>query len=232
MGKIGHFGNIEFYVKMQKGKPKAQSFDGMKWDTSINVEEHKRQRKKPLLEVTGKNCDEISMNVYFFAQFGVNPWKKLLQLRRYNLEGKVFPLKIGSRRIGNYKWVIVKVSNDLKSFYKNGKVMSVMASVTFKEYPYKKGSAKKKKVVKNKKKSQTKAGNKSPSGTSKKKNKKGYIAYVVKKGDTLWALAKKYYKSGAKYTKIYNANKTKSKGFDVISNPDKIVPGWKIKIPL
>ena len=114
MGKIGHFGNIEFYVKTQKGKPKAQSFDGMKWDTSINVEEHKRQRKKPLLEVTGKNCDEISMNIYFFAQFGVNPWKRLLQLRRYNLEGKVFPLKIGSRRIGNYKWVIVKVSKSTR----------------------------------------------------------------------------------------------------------------------
>lgn len=231
MGKIGNFGDIEFYVKTKNGRLMAQSFEGMKWDTSINVEEHKRQRKKPLLEVTGKNCDEISMNIYFYASLGVNPWKKLLKLRRYNLEGKVFPLKIGSRRIGNYKWVIVKVSNDLKLFYKNGKVMSVMSAVTFKEYPYKKGSKKKKKV-KNKKKSSSKAGDGKTSGSSGKRNKKGYIAYVVKKGDTLWALAKKYYKSGVKYTKIYNANKTKTKGFNVITNPDKILPGWKIKIPL
>lgn len=31
--------------------------------------------------------------------------------------------------------------------------------------------------------------------------------YVVKKGDSLWAIAKKVYGDGAKYTSIYNANK-------------------------
>lgn len=32
--------------------------------------------------------------------------------------------------------------------------------------------------------------------------------YTVKKGDTLWAIAKKYYGSGTKYTIIYEKNKT------------------------
>lgn len=54
---------------------------------------------------------------------------------------------------------------------------------------------------------------------------------MIKEGDTLWALAKKHYGSGAKYSKIYNANKKKAKGFDVISDPNKLTVGWVIKIP-
>ena len=49
--------------------------------------------------------------------------------------------------------------------------------------------------------------------------------YTVKRGDTLWAIAKKYYGNGAKYTKIVNANKSK------IKNPDKIQVGWVLTIP-
>jgi len=232
LGHVGHFGKIEFYVRAKSGKPRLQSFDGMKWDTSINVEEHKRQGKKPLLEVTGKNSDEISMNIYFMARYGVNPWKQLLLLRKYNLESRVYPLGIGRRRIGSYKWIITKVSNDLKTFYKNGKVTEVMAGVTFKEYPYKKGNSKKKKVVKSKKKKSSRKNQRAPDSLkSKKKDKKGYTRYVIREGDTLWGLAKKYYGNGAKYSKIFNANRKKAKGFQVIANADKLQPGWVIKIP-
>ncbi len=52
---------------------------------------------------------------------------------------------------------------------------------------------------------------------------KGY--YVVKKGDTLWAIAKKYYGNGSKYSKIYNANKK------IIKNPSLIYAGQKLVIP-
>lgn len=232
MGHVGHFGKIEFYVRTKKGKPKVQSFDDMKWDTSINVEEHKRQGKKPLLEVTGKNSDEISMNIYFMARYGVSPWKQLLLLRKYNLESRVYPLGIGRRRVGSYKWIITKISNDLKAFYKNGKVTEVMAGITLKEYPYKKGNSKKKKVIKSKKKKKSSGKDGAASSPPKsKKKKKGYTRYVVKNGDTLWGLAKKYYGNGAKYSKIFNANKKKAKGFQVISNANKLQPGWVIKIP-
>lgn len=48
--------------------------------------------------------------------------------------------------------------------------------------------------------------------------------YTVKAGDTLWALAAKYYGSGAQYTKIYNANT------DKISNPNLIYVGQVLTI--
>lgn len=49
--------------------------------------------------------------------------------------------------------------------------------------------------------------------------------YKVKRGDTLWAIAKKYYGSGAKYPKIVAANKK------LIKNPTVIKVGWTLTIP-
>ena len=61
--------------------------------------------------------------------------------------------------------------------------------------------------------------------------------YVVKKGDCLWNIAKKYYGNGSKYTKIYNANKSviestaKKHGKKSSSNGHWIYPGTKLTIP-
>ncbi|MBE5966411.1 MAG: LysM peptidoglycan-binding domain-containing protein [Lachnospiraceae bacterium] len=73
------------------------------------------------------------------------------------------------------------------------------------------------------------------SGTTKKAKKKKVPkeetnpkstgTYVVKSGDTLWGIAKKYYGDGTKCNRIYNANK------DKIKNPAVIHIGWKLKIP-
>lgn len=49
--------------------------------------------------------------------------------------------------------------------------------------------------------------------------------YTVKKGDTLWAISKKYLGNGAKYNLIFNANKGK------IKNPNLIYVGQVLTIP-
>ena len=50
--------------------------------------------------------------------------------------------------------------------------------------------------------------------------------YEIVSGDTLGGIAKKYYGSAGKYMKIFEANR------DIISDPNKIYPGQKIRIPL
>lgn len=64
-------------------------------------------------------------------------------------------------------------------------------------------------------------------GNKKKeeKNPKSKGSYVVRSGDSLWAIAKKYYGDGSKYTRIQEANK------DKIKNPALIYPGQKLVIP-
>ena len=67
-------------------------------------------------------------------------------------------------------------------------------------------------------------GGSAPAG--EEEGESGGQAYTVKPGDSLWNIAKKYYGSGAMYTKIYEANK------DLIGgNPNLIFPGQKLIIP-
>lgn len=51
------------------------------------------------------------------------------------------------------------------------------------------------------------------------------IFYSIEKGDTLWAIATKFYDEGSKYTHIVDAN------LEVIKNADLIYPGQAIRIP-
>lgn len=229
------------------GGPEILSFSDATWSSSINIAEHKRHGKKPLLEITSKNADDFTMTIYLWAQLGVSPWKMLKKLRSYNLEAKVYPLYLGGRKVGNNKWIISGVSNELKTFYKNGKPIFIIANVTLKEYPVLKKAnvptlktvavkSKKKnsKKTKNKKSSSNKkSSTKSSSSNSNKSKKKkrvsskkstGYITYTMKKTDTLWSIAKKFYGSGDQYKKIYNANKNLQQGY-------KLKAGSVIKIP-
>ena len=50
--------------------------------------------------------------------------------------------------------------------------------------------------------------------------------YEIVSGDTLGAIAKRYYGKASAYMKIFEANR------DIIDDPNKIYPGQKIRIPL
>jgi nucleoid-associated protein YgaU len=49
--------------------------------------------------------------------------------------------------------------------------------------------------------------------------------YVIRRGDTLWAIAKRYLGSGLLYGSIFQDNR------EVINNPDLILPQQKVKMP-
>lgn len=50
--------------------------------------------------------------------------------------------------------------------------------------------------------------------------------YEIVSGDTLGGIAKRFFGSGSKYMMIFEANR------EIISDPNKIYPGQKIRIPL
>lgn len=50
--------------------------------------------------------------------------------------------------------------------------------------------------------------------------------YIIKKGDSLSAIAKQFYGDANAYPRVFEANR------EVIKNPDLIYPGQKIRIPL
>lgn len=57
------------------------------------------------------------------------------------------------------------------------------------------------------------------------KPKKVSRTHTVKKGDTLWGIAKKYYGNGSLWPRIFDANRSK------IKDPHWIYPGQKFTIP-
>lgn len=106
-----------------------------------------------------------------------------------------------------------------------GDLGTVPYSITITEY--KKVSARKLKVKKKKGKGSGKGKKAKVKKTSNRTNSKSKAGkYIVKKGDCLWNIAKKFYGKGAKYTVIYNANKKV-----IGSNPNRIYPGQVLKIP-
>ncbi len=52
-----------------------------------------------------------------------------------------------------------------------------------------------------------------------------YGDYVVKRGDHLWQISRRYYKTKDRWVDIYRANRR------VIKNPERISPGQKLVIP-
>lgn len=49
--------------------------------------------------------------------------------------------------------------------------------------------------------------------------------HEVKKGDTLWKIAERYYGDGSLYPKIFEANR------NILKDPNMIKVGQKLKIP-
>lgn len=72
---------------------------------------------------------------------------------------------------------------------------------------------------------------------TKRNTKTASTTHTIQSGDTLWALAYRFYKSGSKYTVIYNANKdvieaaAKKHGKKSSDNGHWIYPGTVLTIP-
>lgn len=100
---------------------------------------------------------------------------------------------------------------------KSGSPGDIYFTLSLKEYREPKidkvDTSKKKKSPKSKKR---------PSASKKTPPK----TYIVKKGDSLWAISKRVYGYGNKWRTIYNANKK-----TIGSNPNKLSVGMKLVIP-
>lgn len=67
-----------------------------------------------------------------------------------------------------------------------------------------------------------------PNQTQEKENNNTQKTHTVKKGDSLYKIAKQYYGDGALYPKIVEKNKTKYPS--LVKNPSYIVDGWALVI--
>lgn len=96
--------------------------------------------------------------------------------------------------------------------------------VSFELLEYKK-FGKKSEVVIKVDKNKNKVAKVVPKKPTPKVNPKTKGTHIVRKGDTLWAISKRYYGKGSQYPKIFNANR------NIIKNANLIYPNQKLVIP-
>ena len=225
MALIGYLGKsagngISFVVSREVFRtPK-----NLKWSGSARYATHQRHGTYALTEFTGIDPDRFSFDILLTAEMGVNPLKEVAKIGNYEQDGEALGLVIGGKAYGKYRWNIQ--SHEVKIEYTDeaGRMYAVEVSVELLEY--RKGADQNTSRA-----AQTKAAAKTtiqvpvsaapgPGGGS------GGTAYTVKKGDNLWTLAKRFYGSGADYTKIYEANRE-----TIGNNPNLIYPGQTFTIP-
>lgn len=144
---------------------------------------------------------------YYFNEYNNpdKPFKFISKIEEWRLSGEPIRVIITKTHI-NLEMLIESFAYGERDGTKD-----VYYTISFKEYK----RLKTKTVAKAKKA-------KRPVKKAKKKKK----MYVVKRGDSLWNIAKKHYGNGSQWRKIYNKNKKV-----IGSNPNLIRPGQKYVIP-
>lgn len=121
--------DVTFYASAEG----LQTFEGLQHKSSVNYAEHKRHRKKPLLEMTGKDADEVSFDMSLSVLLGASPKQVYKALNKMKDSGEIAVLVIGNSLIGT-NWVVTDVSRTFEHMYKDGRLISCKVSVTLKEY--------------------------------------------------------------------------------------------------
>lgn len=126
---IGALGDIGFYASSEA----MQTFDNLQHKSSVNYSEHKIHKKKPMIELTNFNADEVSFDMHLSVLLGGSPKTTHEALTKMMKDGRVVTLVVGTSVIGG-QWVITDLSRTFKTLYKDGRLISCDVSVTLKEY--------------------------------------------------------------------------------------------------
>lgn len=130
MAAVGTLGEVVFSASSRA----VRTFSGLKHDSSANYTQHARHLKTPLAEFTGNGAETISFSMLLSVHLGIKPKREAEKLREYLNEGKTLYFILGTERIGNYKWVITKLSQSDFRIDNKGNVIAVKVNVTLNSY--------------------------------------------------------------------------------------------------
>lgn len=140
MGKVGSFAGITFTVSSKKNL----TFKDFSRSGSSRWATHEVNSKMPIPEFIAPGQEEISFSISLSVFQGVDPHKALMTLRNFRDSGKVAPFILGTKPISTNYWYLENISESHKQFGPNGKLLTVDAEITLKEYARPTKSKKKK----------------------------------------------------------------------------------------
>ena len=178
-----------------------------KLQRGVDVSEHPVESGLPITDNVRRNAKVISLSGEIV---GTNAAKKLSKIEALHSKGK-YVKYVGRNIMSNA--LITAFDTEHPNTIQGGCAFTM----TLQEVRIAKSPLVVKKTTQKKSSTQQVTKKSTNNGTAK--------TSTVKKGDTLYSIAAAYYGNGAKYTKIYNANKS------LIKNPNSIKVGWKLTIP-
>lgn len=190
--------------------------NNMTWGGSARYAVHERHATHALTEFTGLDPDNFSFDLTLTKELGVDPMEELVKLWNYERDAEAVGLVIGGHAYGKYRWSIQKHETKLEHTDTEGNLYAVEVSVKLLEYLKGESHNTSAAPAPEPQTAAAQEGTRSGGGTS----------YTVKKGDCLWAIARKFYGNGAQWAKIYDANRGVIGG-----NPSLIYPGQVFTIP-
>lgn len=200
--KIGSFGGISFIVSHHK----VLTINGdIKRSETTRWQVHETARGKPFAEFIGPGQESITFKVIFKSNLGVDPFSTIKKLRKFQHEGKVGPFMLGKKTIANKKFYLEDLQETYRHVDNIGRIHTIEADLTLKEYNEEK--VKRKKSVKSKSKAK-----KSKNKKTSNKKQTGTITIAVshlniRSGPSLKnGKIKKVAKSGQKF-KTYGTKK-------------------------
>lgn len=127
---IGTFGPIVFVVSDEAIK----TFNSFTRNEQGRWAKHDVVGKKPIADFIGPDLGTITFNMRFDVSYGMNPRKEMDQLVAMVRDGKVYPLIIGGKGIGVYKWSLQSVSQSWQYIDNKGNLLIAEATVSLEEY--------------------------------------------------------------------------------------------------
>lgn len=130
-GSIGSLGDIVFHVSSPRD---ILTIDNYGRDIKARLASHEIIGSKPLTEFLGADTQSLSFSIKLNAYRGVNPREEMARLVEYAETGEVLTLVLGGRAIGEHKWLIESVKEDVDIFDFDGVILASTASITLREY--------------------------------------------------------------------------------------------------
>ncbi len=127
---IGSLGSVVFEVSSER----VRTFDGLVRTNAARYAVHELHQHKSLLEYTGNDPAELSMEVTLDAALGVPPEEDLEKLRKIVREGKAVPFVVGGVPQGDHLWVVEKMTEGVDVVDNKGRFIRVVVGLSLKEY--------------------------------------------------------------------------------------------------
>lgn len=131
MGKIGNLGGL---IVFEVSTNKVLTFNGMTQSVKGRWTVQNPILGKPYPEFLGPGQRTISLSVFLSAMHGVRPRETLERIEKAVESGTPYPLVIGNKKVGSYKWVITEMSEAWGEIIKGGRLVSVNLTLNLGEY--------------------------------------------------------------------------------------------------